>query len=118
MSAVVDFPVELLCEVFGHLGKSDLKQASLVCRSWGKVTGLCLFKRVFLSPRRQDVEVFEALSASSRCSEGIKLVDVHATFLDPTLMYPEYAKALYQKLREDFGLGMSRHLTLRCFCHY
>ena len=95
-------PNELLHVIFQQLEKSDLKKASLVCSWWAEVTAEFLFDRVFLTPRRKDVEVFQTWTASKRCSAAIKEIVVPTTFLDRTLSLTEYSKLLYERIVQEY----------------
>ena len=97
----IALPLELLHGIFQHLEKGDLKTVSLVCSVWAEATAYFLFDRVFLTPRRKDVEVFLMWSASERCSAAVKEIIVPTTFLYRTLSLIEYSKLLCERLDEQ-----------------
>jgi hypothetical protein len=59
----LSLPVDILCLVFDHLTRRDLKKVRLVNRALHKLVSLRI-TRVFLSPNRTNIDAFRGIASS------------------------------------------------------
>ena len=58
----MNFPPEVLLEVFRNSGKTELKSARLVCKEWSWCAAEYLFAKLFVSPHKINLETFQLVS--------------------------------------------------------
>ena len=57
----MNLPTELLLQVLQHLEKKELKYARLVCQHWSQCAAEHLFRRLYISRNRINLDVFQAV---------------------------------------------------------
>ncbi|KAM0794294.1 hypothetical protein BDR22DRAFT_876300 [Usnea florida] len=68
-------PNELMLDICGHLANPDLKACRLVSKSWSAPASVYLFSKIYISPRKEDIEVFNLITQHallSRCVETLE----------------------------------------------
>ncbi|MDI1487150.1 MAG: hypothetical protein OHK93_006418 [Ramalina farinacea] len=83
-SLAVYLPSELMHKIYESCDKNTLKSVRLTCRDWNHAVIPLLFDRVFISARKQDLEVFHNITACEHLAANIKELHIDATraFLD------------------------------------
>ena len=98
-------PLEVIILVHGYLGKRDLKASRLVSKDWSFYASSFLFDRIFISPRKVDLEVFNAITQHPTLSKYIKKLKYDGTRFCPDLSAEEYNKKLWSQLRYKLNIA-------------
>ena len=97
--SVIDMPLEILGLVVANLSSKDLKTTRLVCRQWSLISIPSLFKRIYVSRRPKDLEVFRSISNHDRYQKAVRTLVYDATFLT----------SAYLGIAEDGGGNIVRY---------
>ena len=95
----MDVPNEIVLPILSYLAPPDLKSTRLVSKRWSLCAAKCLFDVIYISPSKEDVDVFQAIThhpVLSKCPHRLEYVGNE--FLSH---YPkdEYAKHLWKQTR-------------------
>lgn len=69
--AVNDLPNEILIEILLHLDLKDLKRARLTSTRWAKAGARGLFTRIYFSPHREVMDLFENITSNPAFAAGV-----------------------------------------------
>lgn len=83
-------PSELILKVCKHLPKSALKACRLVSKSWSHHASEYLFSKIYISPRKEDIEVFNFITQHSQLKGCVRRLEY-----DGTSFSPSYSKNYY-----------------------
>ena len=72
-------PNELVLKVLGYLEKPDLKTVRHVCKTWNHYASEPLFKRLYISPREEDIKVFEAVTQHPQLRKCVRELEYDTT---------------------------------------
>lgn len=73
MAKCVDnLPDELLIELLRWLPVSDLKSARLTCTRWSDIGATMLFRRIYFSPRKIEMEAFANITQHPLLRKGVR----------------------------------------------
>lgn len=78
-SRAVYLPSELIHKIYESCDKKTLKSVRLTCRDWNHAVIPLLFDRVFVSARKQDLEIFHNITACEHLAANIKELRIDAT---------------------------------------
>ena len=115
-------PPELLIQVCSHLSKRDLKQVRLVNSTWLSPATEFLFRRIYISSRSLDLDVFEEWTSNGRCSAATKEVVYVVSVMDPNMDPLNYTTLLWVFIDQCYaGLDLdfkgSDHFVQEIFHH-
>ena len=103
-------PNELILEVCKCLAKRDLKTCRLLSKSWSNAASECLFRKIYISPRKEDIEVFNLITQHTQLSHCVKRLEYDGTTFSPC--YTEHGFRRYLRAR---GLvDCNSHFILTC----
>lgn len=88
-------PKELILEVCKHLAKHDLKACRLVSKSWSHQASEYLFSKIYMSPRKEDIEVFNLITQHAQLSHCVRLLEYDGTSFSPSYSSDDYIQCLY-----------------------
>lgn len=69
---MISLPHEITLLVFRHLPQTDRKQLRLASKTFASVGALVLIDTIYISPYRQDIEVFNKITSHPILSKGVK----------------------------------------------
>ncbi len=72
-------PIELIIQAFSHLEKHELKSVRLVCKTWAHYASERLFDKLYISPRKEDINVFELVTQHPQLRRCVKKLEHDAT---------------------------------------
>ena len=72
-------PNELILDICGYLPKPDLKACRLVSKSWSASASVYLFSKIYISPREEDIEVFNLISQNGQLSRCVRTLEYDGT---------------------------------------
>ena len=58
----MSLPNELILDICGYLANPDLKACRFVSKSWSDSASVYLFSKIYISPRKEDIEVFNLIT--------------------------------------------------------
>lgn len=90
----VYLPIEIRAIIVQFLEKKDLKQLRLVSNDWSFLATTLLFDRVFVSPHKKDLQIFNNVTKQPIISAAIKHLVYDPTTFKNSLNYDEYFEAL------------------------
>ena len=104
MAKCVDnLPDELLIELLRWLPVSDLKSARLTCTRWSDIGATMLFRRIYFSPRKIEMEAFANITQHPLLRKGVReLIYDGRLFRHECLQGGEYIAA-YDRYRGVYG---------------
>lgn len=71
----MDLPSEIVLAILKPLARPDLKSARLVSKNWSLCAAEFLFDIIYISPSKEDIDVFEAMTQHpvlSRCPRHLE----------------------------------------------
>lgn len=83
-------PNELILRVLGCLKKHELKTARFVCKTWCQYASESLFKKLYISPREEDIKVFESVTQHPQLCRCVKELEYDATRFSSSLSRFKY----------------------------
>lgn len=92
-------PNELILDVCQHLPKLDLKACRLVSKVWSQFASEYLFDKVYISPRKEDIEVFNLITQHSQLRHCVKRLEYDGTRFSPSYSKNEYICRLFEQAR-------------------
>ena len=96
------FPREILHSSLSLLSKKDLKSARLVSYEWCTGASIFLFKEIYVSSTKDDLEAFEAITKSSLLLQCVRHLRYDGTQFIHDLTIDEYMNELsYQRYKPD-----------------
>ena len=95
--SIMYLPNEILLLVFRYLEKRDLKCSRHISHEWSLCAAKFLFDKVFVSPRKVDLEVFDAVTQHPIISTYVRKLEYDATQFRPDLSVEEYFHRVYTK---------------------
>ena len=72
-------PNELILDICGYLANPDLKACRLVSKSWSANASLYLFRKIYISPRKEDIEVFNLVTQNAQLSRCVRTLQYDGT---------------------------------------
>ena len=90
-------PNELLLYIFQSLGRTDLKSARLVCKSWDPCASHFLFDKIYVSPNEIDLQVFEAIAQHPILSKSVRHLVYDASVFVSDLTRERYVEQFIQQ---------------------
>lgn len=87
---MVSLPNELVLRTLGCLGKQELKIARLVCRIWCYYASESLFDKLYISPRKEDIHVFESITQHPQLARCVKELEYDATLFSRDMPESHY----------------------------
>ena len=91
-------PNELVLDVFQSLGRTDLKSARLVCKSWYPCASHFLFDKIYVAPNKIDLQVFEAITQHPILKTCVRHLVYDASVFAPDLTKESYVEAFLQQM--------------------
>ena len=106
--APVVLPDEIGLQVFKQLGRPDLKNARLVCKIWALFAAESLFDKLYISPREEDIKVFESITQHPQIRRFVKNLEYDATYFSKDLDGFQYFLSLSTHTHnlQDFKPGL------------
>ncbi|MCJ1455383.1 hypothetical protein MMC28_005738 [Mycoblastus sanguinarius] len=96
-------PNEITSQVLENLDKENLKRARLVSTVWCHYASEYLFTKVYISPRKEDIDVFKLITRHPRLSHCVKTLEHDA------------ASFVLNRIREDYFLDLIKMAQDRHF---
>lgn len=93
-------PNELILEVCGHLAKRDLKACRFVSKSWSHHASEYLFSNIYISPRKEDIEVFDFVTQHAQLSHCVRYLIYDSTSFSPSYSEFDYINHLFEQATE------------------
>lgn len=90
-------PHELVLEVCKHLTKRDLKACRLVSKSWSHHASDYLFNKIYISPRKEDIEVFNLITQHAQLSHCVRHLEYDGTNFSPRYTKLSYVRRLAEQ---------------------
>ena len=87
-------PNELVVATLDFLGRSDLKSARLVCKTWSSYASEFLFSKIYVAPNRIDLEVFDAITQDPILSKCVRQLVYDGSEFVPDISKASYIRAL------------------------
>lgn len=72
-------PIELIIQAFSHLAQHELKNVRFVCKTWAHYASERLFDKLYISPRKEDIRVFELVTQHPQLRHCVKKLEHDAT---------------------------------------
>lgn len=72
LTVLPHFPNEIILTIVGQLGFNDLKSARLLSKAWSSCASPLLFVNLSVSPNKEDLEVFEAITQHPQLSKFVR----------------------------------------------
>lgn len=91
-------PIELILEVCKCLAKRDLKTCRLLSKSWSHPASECLFRKIYISPRKEDIEVFNLITQHTQLSHCVKCLEYDGTTFSPCYTEDGFRRCLLEQL--------------------
>ena len=91
-------PIELILEVCKCLAKRDLKTCRLLSKSWSHPASECLFRKVYISPRKEDIEVFNLITQHTQLSHCVRRLEYDGTTFSPCYTEDGFRRCLLEQL--------------------
>ena len=100
--SLLDCPPELVRMVLAFLPRKEIKQIRLVCKASETLSVGMLFCRLYVSPRKEDMKVFDAVSERPDLRISVKEIcfDI-VSFIIPEATIEEYYKELSSQLHSE-----------------
>ena len=86
-------------EILEGLGKNHLKCARLVSKSWCHCASQFLFNKVYISPRKEDIEVFKSITQHTTLNHCVRQLEYDATLFLPDRQKVDYVRDLFATSR-------------------
>ena len=93
----MDLANELILEVGRHLPKPDLKACRLVSKSWSPHASEYLFSKIYISPRKEDIEVFNLITQHPQLSHCVRHLEYDGTSFSPSYSKHDYVRRLFEQ---------------------
>lgn len=93
-------PNELILEVCKYLPKADLKTCRLVSKSWSQHASEPLFSKIYISPRKEDIEVFNLITQHAQLSHCVRSLEYDGTNFSPNYSGGDYIYRLFSQASE------------------
>ena len=90
-------PHEIVLEVCKHLTKRDLKACRLVSKSWSHHASDYLFNKIYISPRKEDIEVFNLITQHAQLSHCVRHLEYDGTNFSPRYTKMGYVRNLAEQ---------------------
>lgn len=94
----VYLPPELKANVLAQLDKRNLKNVRLVSKEWNVLATRPLFKRIYISCRAKDLEVFENITSHPVISKGVRELVYDGSLFQKGMTISDYFWHLYRCL--------------------
>lgn len=94
-------PNEIILDICGYLGKSDLKACRFISKSWSDSASVYLFSKIYISPRKEDIEVFNLITQHEQLSRCVRTLEYDGTRFSSGISEYEYVSQLSQQV-EDY----------------
>ena len=91
-------PNELVLKILQSLGRTDLKSARLVCKSWYPCASHFLFDKVYVAPNKIDLQVFEAVTQHPILKRCVRHLVYDASVFAHDLTKESYVEAFLQQM--------------------
>ena len=101
-------PNELMLDICGYLANPDLKACRFVSKSWSASASVYLFSKIYISPRKEDIEVFNLITQNAQLSRCVRTLEYDGTSFSSELSEDGYISQLtrqvtyYPKLYRKF----------------
>ena len=102
-------PNEICTIILQYLQKKDLKKVRLVSKYWSSLATIPLFDRVFVSPRKKDLEVWEGITGHPTISRAVRTLVYDTTKFKLNLSYSQY----YDDLVVELDTLVDENLTTK-----
>ena len=96
----MELPNELLSEILQYLNNPDLKKVRLVSRTWSDSAAEHLFTKIFISPHKLNLEVFQALSQHAVLRNYIRELVYELVYFEPGISMSDYTVTLMNQIRD------------------
>ena len=103
----MDLANELVLEVCRHLPKPALKACRLVSKSWSHHASEYLFSKIYISPRKEDIEVFNLITQHTQLSRCVRHLDYDGTTFPLDYSVEKYCSDLAGQTSQFSGLYKS-----------
>ena len=70
---------ELMLDICGYLANRDLKACRSVSKSWSAAASVYLFSKIYISPRKEDIEVFNLITQNTQLSRCVETLEYDGT---------------------------------------
>ena len=97
------FPIELQNAILAGLDKSDLKNVRLVCHQWALLAVNLLFDKVYISSRKEDLDVFRMISEHDTICKAVRMLVYDVTTFSPIESVQEYYLDFEMEMMEVFS---------------
>ena len=91
-------PNELVLHLVQFLDKVDLKTVRLVCKTWSQYASESLFDKLYISPREEDIKVFESVTQHPQLRRYVKELEYDSTRFQTGFSYIDYCSDLLDQL--------------------
>ena len=91
-------PNELVLDILQSLGRTDLKSARLVCKSWYPCASHFLFDKVYVAPNKIDIQVFEAITQHPILSKCVRHLVYDASVFASDLTRESYVEEFLRQV--------------------
>ena len=83
-------PNELMLDICGYLANPDLKACRLVSKPWSAIASVYLFSKIYISPRKEDIEVFNLITQHELLSRCVRTLEYDGTTFSSDLSEDRY----------------------------
>ena len=87
-------PNELMFDICGYLANLDLKACRMVSKSWSANASVYLFRKIYISPRKEDIEVFNLITQDALLSRCVRTLEYDGTRFSSGLSEDGYISKL------------------------
>ena len=109
LTVLPHFPNEIILTIVGHLAFDDLKSARLLSKLWSSCASTFLFVNLSVSPNKEDLEVFEAITRHPQLSKFVRHLWYDGSEF---LLHLTKHWYLYQLYRQTENLNQASHNQL------
>ena len=100
LTVLPHFPNEIILTIVGHLAFDDLKSARLLSKAWSSCASPLLFLNLSVSPNKEDLEVFEAITQHPQLSKFVRHLWYDGSEFLLHLSKTLYLERLHRQTRE------------------
>ena len=92
-------PNELILDICGYLANPDLKACRFVSKSWSDSASVYLFSKIYISPRKEDIDVFNLITQHEQFSRCVRTLEYDGTRFSSGISEYEYVSHLSQQVK-------------------
>ena len=91
---MASLPDELVFRILGFLEKHELKIVRLGCKTWCHYASEYLFDKLYISPREENINVFESITQHPQLARCVKELEYDVTLFSSNMSESHYFRRL------------------------